>query len=695
MTFEKGHMLGPYRLLEPVGQGGMGQVWKAQDTRLHRTVAIKHLSERYSARFEQEARAIAALNHPHICTLYDIGPDYLVMEYVDGQPLKGPLPAEEALRLARQIASALEAAHAKGILHRDLKPGNILVNASGAKLLDFGLAKLLDDADATQTMGIAGTPLYMSPEQVEGKPLDTRSDIFSFGVVLYELLTGRRPFDSLASVLRDEPSPSGYDVIAKCLAKRPAQRPDSMTQVLAALHEMERKPENSQPSIAVLPFANMSRDADDEFFSDGLAEEIINLLAHVPGLKVTARTSAFAFRGKEQDITKIAETLRVKTVLEGSVRRAGNRIRVTAQLINAADGYHVWSERYDRELTDVFAIQDEIAAAITGALQLKLGSAPTVRHTPNMAAYEAYLKYRYYQWSFTPEALQRSRESLQRAIALDPKFALPYVGLADYQLALGVVGRLTGEQTMPPARKLAQRALELDPDLPEAHGMLGIVAGHYDYDWKECERRFGLAMAREPVSAPLREWHSTFHLAALGRAEEAKRQIDLVLDQDPLCQMWHFGSCLRLGQLGLYDESIAAGRRAVELDPQFWMGWWALGMRLATCGRHAEALDCARKASAIAPWAPYALGLLAAELELAGMTKDVEAVHSQLSASGLGCYHLALGQIDKAVRELERAAEERFPGLLISVIRPHELLLRQAPGWPALLKKMNLTEATR
>jgi serine/threonine protein kinase len=227
MALSPGDKIGPYQILSALGAGGMGEVWKARDTRLDRIVAIKQLKGQHSARFEQEARAIAALNHPHICQIYDIGPDYLVLEYIEGAPLKGPLPLEQAWTLARQIASALEAAHAKGILHRDLKPGNILVNSSGAKLLDFGLAKLIDEADATQTMGIAGTPLYMSPEQVEGRPLDIRSDVFSFGVVLYELLTGRRPFDSLASVLRDEPAHSGHDVVSKCIAKQPSQRFDT------------------------------------------------------------------------------------------------------------------------------------------------------------------------------------------------------------------------------------------------------------------------------------------------------------------------------------------------------------------------------------------------------------------------------------------------------------------------------------
>ena len=265
----------------------------------------------------------------------------------------------------------------------------------------------------------------------------------------------------------------------------------------------------------------MSQNADDEYFSDGLAEEIINALAQVPGLKVIARTSAFAFKGKNEDIRKIAETLGVTNVLEGSVRRAGPRIRVTAQLIHARDGTHLWSQRYDRELADIFAVQDEIAAAIADALKLKLSPAPE-RRMPSLPAYEAYLRYRYYQWRFTPEDSQRSRECLEQALALDPNFALPYVGLADYHLALAAVGGLPSREAMPRARELAMRALEIDPDLPEAHAMLGIVAGVLDFDWPETERRFRLAMAREPISPHLRQWNAWFHLFSIGRVDRGQ-----------------------------------------------------------------------------------------------------------------------------------------------------------------------------
>src|SRR6266850_3223299 len=355
-----GTQLGPYVLVAAIGAGGMGEVWKARDTRLNRVVAVKRLKEEHRKRFEQEAQAIAALNHPHICQLYDIGPDYLVMEYIEGTPPQCPLPAPKAVQLAIQIASALEEAHSRGIIHRDLKPTNILITASGtAKLLDFGLAKSVtaSDSDITRnTMegAVVGTAPYLSPEQAEGKPLDARSDIFGFGAVLYEILSGSRAFEGsstaqvLSAVLRDDPMPLQHVppalqcIVIRCLAKQPGQRFPSMSAVKSALEQVAVKSSEHEASIAVLPFTNMSADKENEYFSDGLAEEIIKALTHIPGLKVTARTSAFAFRGKEQDIRTIAKALDVRTILEGSVRRAGNRIRVAAQLINAANGYHLW-----------------------------------------------------------------------------------------------------------------------------------------------------------------------------------------------------------------------------------------------------------------------------------------------------------------------------------------------------------------
>src|SRR5215471_1007393 len=490
-----GAHLGPYVLLAPIGAGGMGEVWKARDTRLDRVVAIKRLKERAGIRFQQEARAIAALNHPHICQIHDIGPDYLVLEYIEGQPLKGPQAVDKAVRLATQIADALDSAHRKGVVHRDLKPANILMTSEGSvKLLDFGLAKLTERVEVTEDATtrtripttdpgtVMGTAAYMSPEQVEGKALDARSDVFSFGAVLYELLSGRQAFrgensiSTMAAILHTEPGPLDapatlQQIVKQCLAKPPGQRYQTMAEVRAALQSISGRVEEIQPSIAVLPFANMSRDADDEYFSDGLAEEIINALTQVAGLKVIARTSAFAFKGKNEDIRTIAQALGVANVLEGSVRRAGSRLRVTAQLARAADGAHLWSQRYDPELTDVFALQDEIASSIVGTLKVKLTGPPARArpHEPSLRAYEAFLKARHHQHRLSLEALEeeaaRTQEYFKQAIALDPQWADPHSALGQRYFLCGAAGLRLSEM-IPVARAEALKALELLPSEP-------------------------------------------------------------------------------------------------------------------------------------------------------------------------------------------------------------------------------------
>jgi len=733
-----GSRLGPYEIVAPLGAGGMGEVYRARDTRLKREVAIKVLPDAFArdpdrlARFQREAETLATLNHPNIAAVYGFeetpSASAIVLELVEGltlaerieregQRAKGSgLPLDEALGIAVQIADALEAAHEKGVTHRDLKPGNIKITPAGTvKVLDFGLAKLSTQPDAddlptlmgaTQPGVLLGTAAYMSPEQARGASTDARTDMFSFGVVLYEVLSGRRAFaadsvlDTLNAVVHREPaafqSPAS-EIVKRCLEKEPSQRFHTMADVKAALQQVRTKRNDrtqGAPSIAVLPFANMSRDADDEYFSDGLAEEIINALAQMPGLKVIARTSAFAFKGKNEDIRRIADALGVNTVLEGSVRRAGSRIRVTAQLIQASDGTHLWSQRYDREMADVFVMQDEISAAIADALKVKLTPAPE-RRMPSLPAYEAYLRYRSYQWKGTPEALQRSRECLEQALALDPGFALPYVGLADHHLALGVMGFMPAQQAMPRARELAQRALEIDPGLPEAHAMLGLVAGYYDFDWGEAERRFRLATAREPLSPHLRQWYAHW-LFAIGRPEDARQQNARVIDEDPLCPIWLYLRAQVLQSLGLDDEALDASRKVVEIDPQFWIGWTQLGLRYSIHGRHAEALDCAEKGYATAPGSAYGAGVMAAAFANAGQTEKAAPLVDRLRGDsyagplGLSVYYLARGEVDRAAECLGKAVDQRYPFIIPMVFRPFEPRLRQSAAWPALLRKVNL-----
>jgi TolB-like protein/predicted Ser/Thr protein kinase len=703
MSFSAGERLGPYEIVAQIGSGGMGEVWKARDTRLGRIVAIKRLHGQHGERFEQEARAIAALNHPHICQIFDIGTDYLVLEFVDGEPLRGPVPVEEAVRLALQITSALEEAHSRGILHRDLKPANILVTAKGsAKLLDFGLAKLTmgGDADLTKTVEgtVMGTAAYMAPEQIEGKPCDARSDVFSFGAVLYEMLAGRRAFDGMASVLRDDPKPPPAlaSLVLRCLAKQPGQRFQTIAEVKAALEMALANPVEKTPSIAVLPFANMSRDADDEYFSDGLAEEIINALTQIAGLKVIARTSAFAFKGKNEDIRKIAEALGVTNVLEGSVRRAGNRLRVTAQLIHAADGTHLWSQRYDRELTDVFAVQDEIAAAITEALHVKLvGKPATARpHEPNLSAYEAFLRGRHQYYKGGPEAFARAEEYCKQAIALDPEWADPHSYLGRQYLAFGFYGLRPTSEMMPLASAEARKALELLPTEPMAHAVLGGVAALHDYDWKEAEEQFRLARTSEFVSPDVRTGYASFYLLPLGRFEEAIQEGAKAIAQDPLNSTWRARQSATLLWAEMYEPAIVEARQALEIEDGNRGGHLVIALSYFFQGKLAEAWEPAEEAFRVVPWNPLVVGFLAGLLAQAGEKERAEKLLATLRGtmpSGMMIlYHLLCSEIDAAIDWYERDIELRQPGAVHLASAGFLKPLRASPRWPKLAKMMNL-----
>ncbi len=715
MSLCAGDKLGPYQIVASIGAGGMGEVWKARDIRLNRIVAIKRLKSHDAACFEKEARAVAALNHPHICQIYDVGPDYLVLEYIEGKPITGPLPLTEILRVAGQITDALEAAHRRRIIHRDLKPANILLTGTGcAKLLDFGLAKLVaaEDADATQTTegSVTGTAAYMAPEQAEGKPPDERSDIFSFGAVLYEMISGTRAFagDSVAQVLsgvlRDDPpaprtTPALQQIVKKCLAKRPADRFQSIAELKAALERVMAPAAQKEPSIAVLPFANMSGDKEQEYFSDGLAEEIINALAQIPGLKVTARTSAFFFKGKNVNVAQIASELGVQYILEGSVRKGGNRLRITAQLIGAADGFHLWSERYDRELTDVFAIQDEISGSIAAILKAKLMAGPEGgrSYTPNIAAYEAYLKAVHHQWQHTgPESLEKTRKYYEQAAKLDPGFALPHAGLAMYYHIVASTF-IDPREGLVQGRQAAQRALELDPLLPEAHAWLGIFAAWADFDWKEAQRRFDIAFSRQPVPPILRHWYGYFYLRQVGRSLEAVDQHRRALEEDPLNVVVRIGLAVSLSAAGKDEEALTEARRSMELDPDFVPAYTLQALDL-TKASLPEALAFAEKGVHLAPWSPTCAGQLAGLLvksgeraraiELIGRLGDGQANAAPVA---FAIFYLLCGEVEKAAEWTEKALEQRHPMVAMLLLTPPwKPLLRSSARWPKLAKIMNL-----
>ena len=695
----------------------MGEVYKARDTRLDRTVAIKVLpapvandSDRLR-RFEHEARAIASVNHPHICQLYDIGPGYLVLEYIDGAPLRGPVAEAEAIRQAIQIARALEAAHDRGILHRDLKPTNVLITRDGTvKLVDFGLAKLLRSGSeapdelthtAAHTLAgvVLGSPGYMSPEQAAGHALDIPSDVFSFGIVFHELLTGVRASNEGDAFRSGTVRPALARIVQRCLAANPRERFQTMAEVRAVLEYASRDltpaPRDRKGSIAVLPFANLSADKENEYFGDGLAEEVINALAQVPGLQVAGRTSSFRFRGKDVDLADVGRQLNVEQLLEGSVRRAGNRVRVTAQLIKAADGFHLWSERYDREWTDIFAIQDEITHAIASALRLRLSAdAPAPRpHTPNLHAYEACLRARNLWYTAFPGSFEQTKALFEHAIAIDPQFALPYSLLGGCYTMLANLGFKPSLEVMPLARAAEVEALRVDPALPEAHALLGVCDGCFGHDWIGAEREWQLAMSREPISRDVRFWYGNHYLLPIGRLAEAVETMASGLQDDPLNLLYRHLYARGLRHVGRLDDAGSELRGILDIDPNFPWALETLGAVCAQQGNWEEALAFTERAHVVTPWSNTVRGQLAALLDRTGDRRRVESLLGTLgtgeaygASTGLAIFYAMKGDFEQAAGWAARGIEQRFLPL-VYVVTP---LLRPQRQWAALARLMNL-----
>jgi len=723
-----GERLGPYEIMASIGSGGMGEVWKARDTRLDRIVAIKKVKEQHSQRFKQEARSIAALNHPYICQLHDIGPNYLVLEYVEGKSLSSPLPEKEAMRLAIQIATALEAAHKKGIIHRDLKPSNIMVTDEGSvKLLDFGLAKLYEqdasisrlptaDMPQTQAGAILGTVAYMSPEQAQGQPADTRSDIFSFGLVLYEMLSGRKAFSGdstpeiIAALLKDTPlplqkSPQLEKIVRRCLERNPSERYQTMSEVKVALEKIgEEKASQSsiepQQSIAVLPFVNMSDDKEQEYFSDGLAEEIINALTKIPHLKVIARTSSFSFRAKEVDIGQIRDRLKVRNILEGSVRKSGNRIRVTAQLIDTADESHLWSERYDREITDVFTIQDEISQAIADKLRLHLSGERSLvkRHTENVEAYSLYLKGRYYYYKFTPEGFTKSKEHYEQALAMDPSYALAWYGLAILYWGLGLWGHMPPKSANAQFRQAALNVLTLAENLPEAHVIMGLLRAN-EYNWKAAELEFLRALEMDPRSEEAWMHYIPFCLLPLRRLEEVIAATRKSLELDPLSPLLNVFLGNPYFWLGQYDRAIGQFSTALELDPNYWLAHYNLGHLYVHMDKMDEGIRSLEAAAQLSGNKAFVIGFLGYACARAGRTGEAQKLMEELKdltrktyvpPSSFAWMYLGMGEIDKGLDLLDRLVDEHDTTSWFFFYYPTCDSLRSYPRFKAFLRRMNL-----
>ncbi len=610
LNLSRGTQAGRYRIVDKIGSGGMGEVYLAEDTELVRQVALKFLprdlcqSEECRSRFRREAQAVAKLDHPNIVTIYEVGEydnrPFFAMQHIDGRTLReiirdqAPV-MEQALDWATQLCSGLKEAHEAGIVHRDIKPSNILIDSKNrARLVDFGLAAVRGTDELTKTGSTLGTAGYMSPEQVRGERSDERSDIFSMGVVIYEIIAGRPPFHgenmaatlqnilhatpALLSSLNPRTPPDIQTVIDKSLAKKVIDRYQSIADLMQELQKIQRKlsevvsPADGKPSIAVMPFANLSADPEQEYFCDGMAEEIINALTQLENLRVVARTSCFAFKNKQEDIRQIGQKLNVDKVLEGSVRKVGSRIRVTAQLINVSDGYHLWSERFDRELEDVFAIQDEITLAIVDKLKVKLlgreKKALKNRYQGNIEAYNLYLKGRYHWNKRSTDALYLAIECFEKVIEIDAEYALAYAGLADCYNILPQNYALRPHEAYPHAKEYARKALDLDDSLAEAHASLASVLNYYDWDFAAAERGYKRAIELNPRYATAHHWYGVM-LACLGRHREAIAELELARECDPLSPIIYIASAIVYASANQFEKAEEFVQKTRELYPAF------------------------------------------------------------------------------------------------------------------------------